>query len=595
MNFLKTFLASILGTILGVLLLVLILFATIISSSSEPEPYIRANTVLTISISGDIPVRPADDPFEELFNPGAGAQLSLEGLRDNLRKAAAHDNIGAVWVKTNMVGASWANLERAYKYFEEYKESGKPLYFSTDDLGMNEKSYFLATMADSVFSPPETNFQFDGFVAQFSFYREMLEKIGIQPEIFRVGKYKSAVEPFMNESSSPESREQTLEILNAATATFVDAVVKKTGKSPEEIHDLMNTPPVDRVNFALENGLIDAIAFEDEVEKLIKQRLELDEDAELRTVSFGRYSRVSAKSAGLVVPDTRNRIAVIHTSGIILPDMGDSPFGGSSGITAKSVKRQLDSALGNDDVKAIVIHIDSPGGAATTSDLLWHYIKQASEKVPVVASMGSVAASGGYYMAMGADTVMAAENTITGSIGIFSLLFNTQELVSEKIGINYETLKTHEYADLYDLSRPFTPSERRVIQQSMENGYESFLKRVADARGMTRDEVHEVAQGRVYTGVDALEVGLVDLVGDLDDAIRIAGEMAEIEEYRLDIYPKKRDIFETLFSSSSAQVRNMLTGWMPKDLRNDMNELHAIMNQPAGMNWALLPIRVTVD
>lgn len=595
MNFFKTFLASILGTLLGVLLLVLILFATLMSGSSEAEPYIRSNTVLTISMSGDIPARPLDDPFEELFNPAAGPRLSLEGLQNNLKKAAVDEDIEAVWVKINFLESSWANLQRAYGYFEEFKESGKPLYFSTDDLGLNEKSYYLATLADSLFSPPETNFQFDGFVAQFSFYHDMLDKIGVEPEIFRVGKYKSAVEPFMNESSSPESREQTREILNTATETFVNAVAKKTGKSVNEINELLDTPPVDRINFAVENGLIDAIAFDDEIEEIIKERLDVDADDELQTVSFGRYSRLSAKSAGIEVPDTQNRVAVIHASGMILPDLPDSPFGNSSGITLNSLKKQLDSALDNDDVKAIVIHIDSPGGSSTTSDLLWNQIKKASEKVPVIASMGSVAASGGYYMAMGADTVLAAENTITGSIGIFSLLFNTEELLNEKIGIHYETIKTHEYADLYNLSRPFTSSERAVIQQTVDRGYESFLKRVADARGMTRDEVHEVAQGRVYTGVAAKEAGLIDIVGDLDRAIEVAAEMAEIEEYQLDIYPKKKDIFETLFAGSSAQVQSMLTSWMPKDLRNELGDLQSIMSQPVGQNWALLPIRISVD
>jgi protease IV len=293
MQFFKTFLASLLGTILAILLLILILFATLISSSTETEPYIRSNTVLTVNLTGELPARAPDDPFEELFNPRAGEKVNLQSLRNNLRKAAAHDNVEAVWVKTNMVTAPWANLERAYRYFEEFKESGKPLYFSTDDLGMNEKSYFLATLADSVFSPPETGFQFDGFVANFSFYRGTLDKIGIEPEIFRVGRYKSAVEPFMNESSSEESREQTREILETVTDTFVEAVSRKTGKSHTEIHQLMNTPPVDRINFAVEHGLIDAIAFENEVEEIIKNRIGVDEDDDLRTVSFGRYSRVS--------------------------------------------------------------------------------------------------------------------------------------------------------------------------------------------------------------------------------------------------------------------------------------------------------------
>ncbi|MCC5913723.1 MAG: signal peptide peptidase SppA [Balneolaceae bacterium] len=594
MKFFKTFLASLLGTILGILLLILIIFATIVSSSSEAEPYIRSNTVLTMSITGDIPVRAPDDPFEELFNPGAGERLSLESLRTNLRKAAADDNISAVWVRTNMVSASWANLERARGYFEEYKESGKPLYFSTDDLGMNEKSYFLATKADSIFSPIETNFQFDGFVASFSFYRGLLDKIGIEPEIIRVGKYKSAVEPFMNNSPSPESVEQTQGILDTVTNTFINAVMERTGKSYDEVSALMDTPPVDRVNFALENGLIDVIAFPDEVEDIIKQRLEVDEDTDLRTVNFRRYSRVSPRSAGVDVPSTDNKIAVIYTSGQILPNIPDSPFGTGTGITASSVKRQLDAAIEN-DAKAIVIHINSPGGAATTSDMLMHYIQRASEKVPVVASMGSVAASGGYYMAMGADTVMAAPNTITGSIGIFSLLFNTEELYNENLGITFETLKTHEYADLYNLTRPFTVSERNVIEQNMENGYETFLQRVADARGMSRDEVHEVAQGRVFTGQAAYEAGLVDIVGDLDRAIEVAAEMAELEEYLLDTYPKRKDLFETLFSSANTQMRAMLTSWIPAEMRSEADDLHAILQQPIGQNWALLPIRIDVD
>ncbi len=594
MQFFKTFLASLLGTILGILLLILIMVAAIISTSSDPEPYVRANTVLEISLVGDIPARAEPDPFEELLSPGTAARISLQGLRNNLRKAAADDNIDAVWVKTNNVTASWANLEMAYRYFEEYTESGKPLYFSTDDLGLNERSYFLASLADSIFSPPVTGFQFDGFVTQFTFYRPMLEKIGIEPEIFRVGKYKSAVEPFMNESSSPESREQTREILNSASNTFINAVAKRTGKTEDEINDLLNSEPIDRIQFALDNGLIDMFAYEDEVEQIIKNRIGVDEDRDLRTISYSRYLRVSAERAGLDVPDTDDQIAVIYTSGMILPDIADSPFGSTSGITPKRFKRQLDRAMDNDDVKAIVIHINSPGGAATSSDLLWHYIKQAAEEYPVVVSMGSVAASGGYYMAAGADKILAGQNSITGSIGIFNLLFNAEELMNEKIGIRYETLKTHEYADLFDLTRPFTPNEQRIIQQNIENGYESFLSRVAEARGMTRDEAHEVAQGRVYTGQGALDAGLIDEIGDLHRAIEIAAELAEIDEYTLDVFPKRVDFFERLLSSSDAKLRAVLTGWMPDDLMRTTEEIHTLMSQPAGMNWALLPVKIEV-
>ncbi|MDX1591939.1 MAG: signal peptide peptidase SppA [Balneolaceae bacterium] len=594
MQFFKTFLASILGTILGVLVLILILFATLVSSSTEPEPYIRSNTVLTINLPGSIPAKAVQDPVEELFNPQAGVRFSLESLKNNLRKAAADDNIKAVWVKANFVGSSWANLQTARRYFSEFKESGKPLYFSTDDIGFNEQSYFLATTADSIFSPPQTNFQFDGFVAQFTFYSDMLDKIGVEPQIFRVGEFKSAVEPFTSTSSSPESRQQTREILDAATSTFVSAVMERTGYTSEQVNELLNTPPVDRVNFALENGLIDAIAFDDEIENMIKARIGEDEDDDLTTVSFGRYGRVSFASAGVETPETDDKIAVIYASGVILPELPDSPFSNSSGITSSNLKKQIDSAL-EDDVKAIVVHINSPGGAATTSDLLWHQLRSASEKVPVVASMGSVAASGGYYMAMGADTVLAAENTLTGSIGIFNLLFSFEELMEDKIGIDSELLTTHEYAALYDLSEPFTPSEESVIQESIENGYEAFLARVAENRGMTRDEADEVARGRVYTGTAALEAGLIDIIGDIDRAIEVAADMAEIETYRIDTYPKQKDIYETLFGSANAQMKAMLTSWIPSQTKEDLTDIHMLLNHPKGMNWALMPVKIEID
>lgn len=596
MQFLKTFLASILGTFVALGLILLIGFGIIVSSSSEPEPYVRSNSVLTFTMSGDIPARSITDPFEELFNPGLGSRLSLASLKQNLEKAAADENIEGIWVKTNFVSASWANLESAYNYFEDYKESGKFLYFSTDDIGMNEKSYFLATLADSIFSPPETGFEFDGFVTQLTFYRDMLDRIGIEPEIFRVGGYKSAVEPFLQMESSEESEEQLRAILNAASTRFVEAIEVRTGRSASEINEMLASPPIDRLEFALDNGLIDAFAYHDEVESIIKERVGVEEDEDLETIGFGRYSRVSQSSAGIDTPDTSDKIAVIYASGAILPDLGGGSFMTESGITAESVRSQLESALEDDDVKAIVFHVNSGGGAATTSDLIWHDIRRASEQKPVIASMGTVAASGGYYIAAGADTIVASENTITGSIGIFNLLFNTQELFNENIGIAFETFETHEYADLFDLTRPFTPSEERVIQQNVENGYDTFVNRMAESRGMTYDEIDEVAGGRVWTGVDAHERGLVDVLGGVDRAIEIAAEKAGIDVYTLDNYPKQKDIFQQLFASGNVQFQAYMMSFLPKPLRSEEPQnLMMMMEQPKGMNWAILPIRFDVN
>lgn len=595
MNFFKAFLASCLGIFTSAVLLFLLFFIIIVSSSSQPQPVVPDNAVLTIELSGDIPARIIPDPIAELFNPNAGAGVSLVSLKENLEKANADDDIQGVWVKANMLTASWANLETAYSYFQKYKDGGKFLYFSTDDIGMNEKTYYLATLADSIFSPPSTNFEFDGFIASMTFYNDMLNKIGIEPQVFRVGKYKSAVEPYTQTSPSQESREQMYELLEASASTFVEAVSERTGKSADEVNSMLNSAPVNRLNFALENGLIDAFAFEDDVEAMIKKRIGLEEDDDLKTIEFKKYSKISPYSAGVEMPDTYDKIAVIYTSGTIIPDLGDSPFAINNAITAENVQEQLDKALKNKNVKGIVIHIDSPGGAATTSDLIWNSIRKAGDKKPVVISMGSVAASGGYYIAMGADTVVAGKNTITGSIGIFNLLMNARELLEDKIGLDFTDLKTHEYADLLNLTEPFTPAEQRIIQQNVENGYEIFLNRVAESRGWTRDEVHELAQGRVYTGEAALEAGLVDELGGIERAIEIAAELAEIDAYTLENYPKQKSLLELLYGNSAAKIKSIAYSWIPQSIQQDVNDLSLILKHPNAQNWAILPVRYDVN
>lgn len=596
MTFFKSFLASCLGIFTSFILLLVAFFIILASSTSEPLPEVKENSVLTIKMSGSIPAYSVPSPVESYFNPNAANKLSLVTLKENLEKAATDDRIKGVWVKANMLGESWANLEHAYQYFKEFKDSGKFLYFSTDDIGYNEQSFYLASLADSVFSPPYTNFEFDGFVSQLSFYADMLDKIGVQPEVFRVGKYKSAVEPFLQTSASPESRQQIEEILAMATETFVKAVSEKTGRSAAEVNEMLNSSPVNRLEYARENGLIDAFAFENDVEKSIKNEIGVDADDELETISFSTYGKIPSSLAGVESPSSRDRVAVIYANGPIMPDLGSqSPLDNSGMITASFIKKQLDEALDRSTVKAIVLHVNSPGGSATTSDLIWNSIREASKKKPVVAYMGSVAASGGYYISMGADTVMAAPNTITGSIGIFNLLFNVQELTEDKIGLDFEVVKSHEYADLLDLTEPFTPAEERIIQQNVDHGYEVFLARVAENRGMSRDEVNEVAQGRVWTGSAALEVGLVDKLGSLEDATAMAAKMAGIDEYRIENFPKQKGLFEALMAESEAKVYAYVNSWFSFTNTEEIRNIQMLMEQPAGQNWMILPTEITVQ
>jgi protease IV len=595
MQFLKTFFASLLGTILGITLLLLILVAALVSSSSEPEPYIRANTVLTIKLSGDIPARAVTDPIQELLNPGLGASVSVESLKNNLKKAASHDNIAGVWITANQVTASWANLESVYHALEEFRDSGKFLYVSTDDIGMNEKAYMLASVADSIFYNPETNFFMEGFVAQITLYKGLLDKIGIQPEIFQIGDYKGIADPFMRESISDELRVQIEEILEAYTSAFIEAVMKRTGMTETDVNQFMDTPPVNRTRQAYENGLIDVLGYHDEVETAIKNRLGISEDDTFRTVSHGRYSRVSNSRAGLNEVSTTNKIAVIYASGTFLPQIAESPFGQSGNITSENFKKQIDAVLEDDDIKAIVVHINSPGGVATTSDLIWRHMKRAADKKPLIASMGTVAASAGYYMAAAADTIVAQRNTITGSIGVALQLFNADELLSDKLGLNFDTIKTHEFSDLFDLSRPLTQQEADLLQQRIEGSYERFLDVVAESRGMTRDEVHEIAQGRVYTGSRAHELGLVDVLGDLDTALEIAAKMADIDAYKIDVFPKQDDFFQQLFGSAEAQMRNVLFGWLPKDLRNEANTVNQMITHRDMSTWKMMPFSIQIN
>ncbi|MEX2600647.1 MAG: signal peptide peptidase SppA [Balneolaceae bacterium] len=593
MNFWKLFFTSLLGTIFGVVILFFIFFIGILSSSGEPEPYIRSNSVLTISLSGDIPSRSSSDPFQDLFQTGSTQPVSLEMLQANLEKAAADDNITGIWLQMNLLSSSWSNLESARDYLMTFKESGKFIYASTDDIGLNEKSYYLATAADSLFLPPMTGFEFNGFLIQTMFLSDLFEKAGVEPEIFQAGDYKSAAERYLLNENSPETIEQLTPILNQAMSTFTDAVEQKTGRTADEINALMGEIPTDPVQWAFDNNLADVIAYPEDVKEQVKQRSGIDEETSLRTVGIRRYNRVSPGSAGLEQPDTRDRIAILYASGNIMPKIPGAFPGNEATITSEGIESSLESILENDDIKAIVLHIESPGGAPTTSDLIWNHIQNASEKKPVVAYMGGVAASGGYYIAMGADTVIASPNTITGSIGVVGQLFNAGELLNEKLGIQFDELRTHEHADMYSMSRGLTPTERAGIERWIDNTYEQFLNRVAENRNLTRDEVDRWAQGRVWTGVDAAEIGLVDLVGNLDDALRVAAEMAEINQYRTVTYPEKKDFLELLFSTAEVRINNWIQSWIPYS--NEIRLATDTARRQQSFGWMVLPVDFVIE
>ncbi|MCW9705937.1 signal peptide peptidase SppA [Fodinibius salsisoli] len=560
MNFFKTLIATILGIFLSLGLILIILLVTISSSSQEPEPYVRDNTVLKIGLRGSLPAKTSTNPLDKVLGEDTNNKVSLETLKENLTKAQAHENIKGVWLEIDFVSGAWANLQEAHRLISAFRDSSdKFIYASTNDIGYNEKGYFLATAADSIFSPPETFFEFDGFYSQVMFYDGLFEKLGIEAEVTRHGKYKGAVEPYYRKEMSEENEYQLTQLLNQVNSTFVSAVSQKSGRSVEELNTLMNGQPHLDSHFARKEGLIDSLMYADQLEELIKQRIGLEDDTDFKTISNKRYARVSASSSGMESSSPSDKIAVIYANGPIMPDTNsDSPLSNRQIITGTFFEEQLEKIRNDEDVKALVIRVNSPGGAGSTSDLIWRKLQNMKEKMPVIVSMGGVAASGGYYISMGADSIVAEPTTITGSIGVFATKLNTKQLFNEKLGLTFDAVKTHEHADWLAQNRGLTPPEAKALQQYVDTFYQAFITKVADSRGMTVEQVDGLAQGRVWTGADAQENGLVDVLGGFDKAVTIAAEKAELSDYSLEKYPKPKSFYELVMSSANTKAQAWL-------------------------------------
>lgn len=569
MNFFKTLIATILGIFISLGLILIILLITVSSSSQEPEPYVRDNTVLKIGLQGALPAKTSSNPLDEVLSQDSNNKVSLETLKENLTKAEVHDNIKGVWLEIDFVSGAWANLQEAHRLISAFRDSSdKFVYASTNDIGFNEKGYFLATAADSIFSPPETFFEFDGFYSQIMFYDGLFEKLGVEAEVTRHGKYKGAVEPYYRKEMSEENEYQMTQLLDQINSTFVTAVSQKSGRTVEDLNGLMNGQPHLDSQFARDEGLIDSLMYSDQLEKLIKQRIGLEDDTDLKTISNKRYARVSSSSAGIEGETPSDKIAVIYADGPIMPDMdADSPFSDRQIITETFFEEQLTKIRDDEDVKALVIRVNSPGGAGSTSDLIWRKIQNMKEKMPVIVSMGGVAASGGYYISMAADSIVAEPTTITGSIGVFATKFNTRQLFNDKLGITFDGVKTHEHADWLSPNRGLSSTEEKAFQQFVDNFYQAFITKVADSRKMEVDRVDELAQGRIWTGAAAKENGLVDVLGGFDQALSIAAEKAELSEYSLVKYPKPKTFYEYIMKSANAKAK----AWLENSLFSLMN------------------------
>ncbi len=596
MNFLKTVFASFVGFILGVIILFLLGFFILISISwsSNPEPYVNNNSVLTIKLIGNIPDRVQENPFDKLLRNKELSQVSLKNLKMNLEKAATDKRIKGIWLQMDYLTASWATLQDVRsKLIQFKKKSGKFIYCSTSDIGYNEKSYYVATAADSIFSPPESYFEFDGFYLQTTFYKGLMDKLGIEPEISREGKYKSAVEPFIRKDYSEANKQQLNELLKDVNNTFLKAVSERSGHSEQELEGWLNESPHITAQYAFKNHLIDALLYPDEVSQHLKHRLGVGDFSHLSTISFDRYTKVSPSKAGLTIPNTQNRIAVIYAEGEIVPmSPTESPLNQTRYITASDFRDELNEIESDPDIKALVVRVNSPGGSGSTSDLIWKMLEDAKKKMPVIVSMGSVAASGGYYISVAADTIVAMPNTITGSIGVFGTKFNAKKMFNNKLGITFDVVKSSKYADWMIQTKPFTDTEAKAFQHFIDEFYHTFVSRVAKSRGLRPSFVDSVAQGRIWTGQDALKEHLVDVLGDLDDAIGIAAKKAGIQKYTVVMYPHPKSFLEAFTRSLDVQTSTWLNTFYPGG--HEISRIARYIHENPRQVQALLPVTIDV-
>lgn len=591
MSFLKTTFATVLGFFIAMFLLFILMVAFVASSSSESEPYIRNGSVLNINVSGIITERKSEDPFAEIFNPNLANAITMQAFRENIEKAKSDSRIAGIRLNLANVGGSWANLTEIRDLLKDFKSEGKFIYGYIDDRGINEAAYYIATVADSIFAQPETYFEMDGFYVQAQFYKSTFDRFGLTADVIAAGSYKDAGNTYRYDGFTDASREQIGEILNHWVNDFVTAVSEYSGHPHSEINAIMNSAPNIMINQALERGFIDALKYPHEFDDFLKEKTQ---SSRLNDVNFGRYSRVKPRSAGLP-RESGKEIAVLYANGPIMPDFGSDIFSaGAEMITFSRFKKELDKLVENNDVAAIVIRIESPGGAVTTSEIVKNLISEASKKKPVVASMGAVAASGGYYIAMGADTVVAQNASITGSIGVVLTKISYGGLLDKQLSIKTDQIKTHRNADWFAPERPLTAEQRRALEQMADETYDSFLQLVADARGMDKQQVHRVAQGRVWTGEAALEVGLVDVLGTLPDAIVLAAEMAGEEIFKVGYYPTPKTFFETLMESGNVRIKSIVQNALgieqPFDqVLRDINTL----NRP--QLFSILPFNFSVN
>ena len=541
-DFIKFTFASLLGVLLAGIVFAILGIVSMVGmmASSDTETVVKENSIFMLKLNGTLSERASENPFQSFLGE-ENTNYGLDEILSSIQKAKDNENIKGIYLHAEALETSFASLEEIRSALMDFKESGKWIVAYGDQY--DQGTYYLASTADKIIVNPQGSIAWHGLASQVVFFKDLLGKLGVDMQIFKVGTYKSAVEPFIATEMSPANREQTTAYITSIWNKLLEDISASRNLSVDSLNyyadQMMDLRPAqDYITY----GMADTLMYKDEVLSYLKNMSNREADESLRTLSLENMKNVKRN-----VPKDKsgNIIAVYYAYGEI-----DNSTSTDEGIDSKKVCRDLRKLREDETVKAVVLRVNSPGGSAYGSEQIWNEVVKMTAEKPVIVSMGDYAASGGYYISCAADCIVANPTTLTGSIGIFGMFPNMEKLFSDKLGLNFDMVKTNKLADMGDLTRPFNAAESEIMQNYINNGYKLFVKRCADGREMTTEAIEKIAEGRVWTGATAKELGLVDELGGLDKALEIAAEKAGVEAYSTITYPAKEGMFSSLLNQS---------------------------------------------
>lgn len=591
-QFFKMFFASLLAMVVASVIVFGLFIAIIVGVSktftdkNKKEVKTSEKSILRIDLKNRYHEQGAENSLAAFSSDIDGYAAGLYDAVHAIHEAKDDDNIKGIYIAINGNRNGWATSQQVRDAIKDFKTSGKFVYAYGELIGQSD--YYIASVADSVFLNPVGDFELKGFATVLAFFKGTLDKLEVEPEIFYAGKFKSATEPFRAYEMSDANRQQIQEFQSDFWGEYVKAVAEHTKADAATINEWVNSGAIEFPEDALQHKLVDRLMYADEVEAKLKEESGIDEDKKIKFIGIDKYaSSVKMKSGD-------DKIAILFAEGSIVDGDNDDAYQ----IASKAMREEIIKIRKDEDIKAVVLRVNSPGGSALASEVILRELQILKSEKPLIVSMGDYAASGGYYISCQADSIFVMPNTITGSIGVFTMMFNGEKLLKNKLGVTFDEVKNAPYADFPSGVRPMTADEGQRVQRSVDKVYTTFKSRVAEGRKMSMDAVDSIAQGRVWTGSDAIAIGLADAYGDLDRAVQSAAAMAKIDDYGVKTYPKPVDEFQILIknlrgTSIAAEV-------VKQGLKADLGEEYQFLKQLKdlsrmnGITQMAMPFKLTV-